>query len=349
MEREITRRRNQKQKAYVEELERLTRQKYNVGLMEYIKQGLQQFKSLALIAKELGTDYRRLRYYARTQGIKIKSKKLRTPIRKDLHDIEDIKNLNLKNVSCLLYRNRVNWGEIAERINREYSMSLEMYLLFQHQFNNQSLSDLSSKLNVSYDALRNVMTKLGIPLKNYRGRKKSLVSDYLYLMGKYWGNGLSLTEIAKELGVSKQAVSYRMRVFEIPIRNKSEAISLAKSDKSYSIPYSIRGKTYEELYGEKKAREIKEKISAHFKGKTYEELYGLERAKEIRTKISQKNSGKVPWNKGLTKKDPRILKLLLSRGNTSGMKGKHHSKETRTKMSESHKRWWANKKALNNI
>jgi len=46
--------------------------------------------------------------------------------------------------------------------------------------------------------------------------------------------------------------------------------------------------------------EIKEKISKALKGKSFKELYGEERAKEIRKKQAEtrKKNGFIPWNKG---------------------------------------------------
>lgn len=71
-----------------------------------------------------------------------------------------------------------------------------------------------------------------------------------------------------------------------------------------------KGKTYEELYGVEKARELKEKkrlanlgkkhsndtknkINKDRKGKTYEEIYGLEKADEVKSKIGRNNR----WSK----------------------------------------------------
>ena len=46
--------------------------------------------------------------------------------------------------------------------------------------------------------------------------------------------------------------------------------------------------------------EIKEKISKALKGKSFVELYGEEKAKEIRKKQAEtrKKNGFIPWNKG---------------------------------------------------
>ena len=53
-----------------------------------------------------------------------------------------------------------------------------------------------------------------------------------------------------------------------------------------------KGKTWEEIYGEKYAIYFKEKRKNDLKGKTYEELHGIKKAQLIKEKISEKNKGK---------------------------------------------------------
>lgn len=57
------------------------------------------------------------------------------------------------------------------------------------------------------------------------------------------------------------------------------------------------------------------------KGKTYEEIYGVEKAKMIKKKMS----GRIPWNKG---------KSDLYKGEKNTFYGKHHTEETKTKISK---------------
>lgn len=77
---------------------------------------------------------------------------------------------------------------------------------------------------------------------------------------------------------------------------------------------SVKDKTFEEIYGSEKAREIKEKIGNSTRGKTYEERYGSKKAKEVKQKISIKNSNQLPSDK---------TKLKISIGNS----GKKRTKE----------------------
>jgi len=48
----------------------------------------------------------------------------------------------------------------------------------------------------------------------------------------------------------------------------------------------LGGKTYEEYYGEEKAKELKEKLKIKREGKTWEEFYGKEKAGEMKEKLS---------------------------------------------------------------
>ena len=54
------------------------------------------------------------------------------------------------------------------------------------------------------------------------------------------------------------------------------------------IPYAkrIKGKTYEEIYGKERAKEIKKLVGVFRKGKTNREIYGDEKAQEISKKLS---------------------------------------------------------------
>jgi len=53
------------------------------------------------------------------------------------------------------------------------------------------------------------------------------------------------------------------------------------------------GKTLEEMYGEKKALELKEKSSIFRKGKTYEEIFGEEKGKKYKEELSRARMGRV--------------------------------------------------------
>lgn len=75
------------------------------------------------------------------------------------------------------------------------------------------------------------------------------------------------------------------------------------------------------------SEETRSKLSESLKGRSYEEMYGLEKANEIRAKRSKRfkeyRNTFDPWNKG--KKCPKIAE---------NMRGKTHSAEARKKMSE---------------
>ena len=67
-------------------------------------------------------------------------------------------------------------------------------------------------------------------------------------------------------------------------------------------------KTYEEIMGEEKAKEVKNKLSILRVGKG-NSFYGKKHSKATKNKISEKNKGKKCWNKSLTKEtDNRVRK-----------------------------------------
>lgn len=67
--------------------------------------------------------------------------------------------------------------------------------------------------------------------------------------------------------------------------------------------YSFKGKTYEEIYGDKADTE-KEKRKEKLRGK---------RSQEVCKNISESLKGNIPWNKGLTKEDPRVLSYTIKK------------------------------------
>lgn len=155
----------------------------------------------------------------------------------------------------------------------------------------------------------------------------------------------------------------------------------------------MKGKTYEEIHGVEKAKELRKQRSISLSipkiplvcpvcnktvyllpgiiknrkfcshkcsciyrgGKTYEEIYGVERAKEIRKKQKagwteekrKKHAEKIPWNKGLSKEThPSLMtvsKKMMGHKHNLGIK---RSKETKQKMSEGKIRFWNSPKGL---
>jgi len=96
-----------------------------------------------------------------------------------------------------------------------------------------------------------------------------------------------------------------------------------------------KGKTHEEIYGVKRAKELRQKNKeCHMgntppqKGKTYEEMYGIERAGELRQISSKAHKGKPAWNKGVPMAEESKEK---SRKSHLGYKP---SEETKRKQSE---------------
>lgn len=104
-------------------------------------------------------------------------------------------------------------------------------------------------------------------------------------------------------------------------------------------------------HSEKTKKLLEEKIYSIRRGKTYEEIYGSGKAKELREnqrkkmvgrkitwgeKISIGQMGRKSWNGGLTKEtDERIrLRGLSVKGNKNGMFGKRHTPKAIKKMRE---------------
>jgi len=87
-----------------------------------------------------------------------------------------------------------------------------------------------------------------------------------------------------------------------------------------------KGKTYEQIYGVEKAKELKGVRSAffkgrpsHLKGKTYEEIHGVEKAKELKEGRSRLFRGRPSHLKGKTGVSP-MLRLEVSRKVSDSLK-----------------------------
>lgn len=131
-----------------------------------------------------------------------------------------------------------------------------------------------------------------------------------------------------------------------------------KNNPFYGKKHPRKGKTYEECYGEKKGKEVKEKIAKNIrenqakkrKGKTFEEIYGAKKAKEIKekqTKGQKQHHEKNPERKKLmgkrTKelwKNPkyrkRMVETRIGKKQKSDRKGmtyeEYYGKETAERM-----------------
>ncbi len=139
--------------------------------------------------------------------------------------------------------------------------------------------------------------------KHYDCRPNRILNSHQYsLAKKIHEKYLSLSyeikygeEKAKEIK-KKQSISRTGSRNGMYGKKHSEETMIKLRAKAQERSNKTRGKTYEELYGEERAKEIKEKVSNNIKntsaGKTYEELYGEERAKEIKEKLSKAGKGK---------------------------------------------------------
>lgn len=87
-------------------------------------------------------------------------------------------------------------------------------------------------------------------------------------------------------------------------------------------------RTYEQMYGEEKARLLRQKLSESHKGQrkgeTYEQIYGVEKANEIKKKQREAKLGtKIPLEKRwkLTDKNKENISLA-KKGKPTSLKGK---------------------------
>lgn len=99
----------------------------------------------------------------------------------------------------------------------------------------------------------------------------------------YWEKDKTQEEIAETFNTTTVTISKRMNDYDIPIRE-------TKFKKG-----ELAGKSYEEIYGIAKAKEIKRKLRESTKGE------------------KNPNFGKTPWNKGKKWPSDVVHKMLLRR------------------------------------
>jgi hypothetical protein len=99
---------------------------------------------------------------------------------------------------------------------------------------------------------------------------------------------------------------------------------------------SRKGKTFEEMYGIEKAKEIKDKLRKLRIGKTFEEFFGEQKSKEIKNKISKSQKG-ISWEQRYGKEktqDMKKEKSKIRKGKTlEEMHGADKAKEIKNNIS----------------
>jgi group I intron endonuclease len=102
----------------------------------------------------------------------------------------------------------------------------------------------------------------------------------------------------------------------------------------------LKGKTYEEIFGEEKAKILKRKISEAIKGKTWEEIFGEEKSKELKkilSDMSKKRKGKT-YEELYGEELAKQLKIKRKGKTYEEMYGKEKAKEAKRKIGEGIKR-----------
>ena len=130
-------------------------------------------------------------------------------------------------------------------------------------------------------------------------------------------NLMNMKTIAEKLGVSTPVIHNFLRNQNINTTQKNRKRKLFDSnklkpsgaakygDENYSRKYGspIKNKTFEEIHGKQRAKEIKNKLSVLHKNKTLEEMYGEIKAKEIKEKIgnhSKQIKRTEEWKKNMS-------------------------------------------------
>lgn len=150
-------------------------------------------------------------------------------------------------------------GLLEQKIKKEYGMSLYDYLLCEYHFNNKTPRVIGAKLGRSHQGIINIMRDLGISINECGGKgwTPELRKHISEIMRKRW----------KERDNTKTIQKLKERLRKFQEQN--------------------RGKTYEEIYGLEKAKEVLAKISGE-----NNHMYGKKHTAETRRKMSLAKLGK---------------------------------------------------------
>lgn len=159
--------------------------------------------------------------------------------------------------------------------------------------------------NLKYYLGSGVAIKLAIKKYGTENFTKEILESsddngYLFEREKYWINFYDADNSKEFYNIAPGGKGGNMLISEDSIKRHKEG-----SKKSVITNTKKRkGKTYEEIYGDK-AKEEKEKRRLPGLGQKFTE----ERIKNISVSLK----GKSPWNKGLTKTDDRVKKYIETR------------------------------------
>jgi len=116
--------------------------------------------------------------------------------------------------------------------------------------------------------------------------------------------------------------------------------NLTNGGEGHSNPSDeVRSKLREFHTGRTHTEESRRKMSETRKGRVPWNK-GKKASEEVCRRMSESRKGRIPWNKGKppTEDTRRRLQALAT--------GRIHSEETRRKMREAHKKWWASEASL---
>jgi len=171
-----------------------------------------------------------------------------------------------------------------------------------NKINNRKYIGVDSKNNKYYfgsgKSIKLALKKYGTESFNKEIIEENDSIEYLFEREKYWINYYDAINSKDFYNMAEGGKGGSGTL----IREESKKLHLLGCIEGGKIVVRQRkGKTYEEIYGDR-AEEEKEKRRLAGFGKKYSE----ERIK----KVSEALKGKMPWNKGLTREDPRVKKCI---------------------------------------
>lgn len=196
---------------------------------------------------------------------------------------------DVKSVEGLVRKDsREYWIPREEKIKEKEGCTLTAFILYGYHFENQSLEALAEKIGTTKQSLYNLAGNLRVPLRSKSEAQERRILRKILLETKldFSKNELIETLVFEycKLGMSGQELAIK---YHVHCRTIYDWLRKAGVTIRPGITQLLKGKTFEQFYGEAKSKEIKDKMSEVRKGKSLEELYDEKRARDIKDKMSQ--------------------------------------------------------------
>lgn len=242
-------------------------------------------------------------------------------IYKSTKKISKILNMSIKKIG------RVLWGNGIRLTNNRRCKLTKEFLYEEYVIKQKSCEQIAVENNFGGESIRHRLIKFNIPLRSHYfisefGRKRRKEADNkryslkdengICINGAFYGKEISEKHKEKLRIANTGKPSYKRTEWHrnnLRIIKTGRKVSEETKEKNKNIMIKYYIDHPERL---EKTRNVLKKVNESRKGKTYEELYGIEKAKELKKGVSERFKGKPPTAGSFTKESRKNLILPLN-------------------------------------